>query len=204
MTLPLLERLPPHDIEAEEAVLAALLVDPEAIAGVTSILGPTDFFRERNAWVYEAALDLWDRDESVNQITIAHELDRKERLEEAGGQSFLGDIVRQLPTSVGVEFYARIVKRDSTYRGLINAATGILQLAYEAPADLDSVLTRSEDLIPAAARRRELPRLRGTSARSCRPTSKRTRRRRSGANWPPSRRASTTSTTCSAGSSART
>ena len=147
MTLPLLERLPPHDIEAEEAVLAALLVDPEAIAGVTSILGPTDFFRERNAWVYEAALDLWDRDESVNQITIAHELDRKERLEEAGGQSFLGDIVRQLPTSVGVEFYARIVKRDSTYRGLINAATGILQLAYEAPADLDSVLTRSEDLI---------------------------------------------------------
>ena len=147
MTLPLLERLPPHDIEAEEAVLAALLVDPEAIYKVTPVLAASDFFRERNAWIYEAAVGLWNRDESINQITIAHELDRKERLEEAGGQSFLGDIVRQLPTSVGVEFYARIVKRDSTYRGLINAATGILQLAYEAPADIDSVFTRSEDLI---------------------------------------------------------
>ena len=147
MTLPLLERLPPHDIEAEEAVLAALLVDPEAIYKVTPVLAASDFFRERNAWIFEAAVGLWNRDESINQITIAHELDRKERLEEAGGQSFLGDIVRQLPTSVGVEFYARIVKRDSTYRGLINAATGILQLAYEAPADIDSVFTRSEDLI---------------------------------------------------------
>ena len=64
-----------------------------------------------------------------------------------GGQSYLGDIIRQLPTSVGVEFYAQIVKRDSTYRGLINAATGILQLAYEAPAEIDTVFSRSEELI---------------------------------------------------------
>ena len=147
MTLPVLERLPPHDIEAEEAVVAALLVDPEAIFKVTPILNAPDFFREKNAWIYEAAVELWGRDESINQITIAHELDRKERLEEVGGQSYLGDIIRQLPTSVGVEFYARIVKRDSTYRGLINAATGILQLAYEAPADIDSVFSRSEELI---------------------------------------------------------
>jgi len=150
MTLPaapFLERLPPHDIEAEEAVIAALLVDPEAIARVSPILKAVDFFREKNAWVYEAATDLWERDESINQITIAHELDRHERLEEMGGQSYLGDIIRQLPTSVGVEFYAHIVRRDSTYRGLINAATGIMQLAYEAPADLESVFSRSEELI---------------------------------------------------------
>ena len=147
MTLPLLERLPPHDIEAEEAVIAALLVDSEAIYKVTSVLNPPDFFREKNAWIYEAAVDLWGRDESINQITIAHELSRHERLEEVGGQSYLGDIIRQLPTSVGVEFYAQIVKRDSTYRGLINAATGILQLAYEAPAEIDTVFSRSEELI---------------------------------------------------------
>ncbi len=150
MTLPaapFLERLPPHDIEAEEAVIAALLVDPEAIARVSPILKSADFFREKNAWVYEAAIELWERDESINQITIAHELDRRERLEEIGGQSYLGDIIRQLPTSVGVEFYATIVQRDSTYRGLINAATGIMQLAYEAPADIESVFSRSEELI---------------------------------------------------------
>ena len=147
MTLPFLERLPPHDVEAEEAVIAALLVDPEAISRVSPVLKAPDFFREKNAWIYEAASELWERDESINQITIGHELDRRERLEEIGGQSYLGDIIRQLPTSVGVEFYAQIVKRDSTYRGLINAATGILQLAYEAPADIESVFSRSEEFI---------------------------------------------------------
>ena len=148
MTLPFLERLPPHDVEAEEAVIAALLVDPEAISRVSPILKSPDFFREKNSWIYEAANELWERDESINQITIAHELDRRERLEEIGGQSYLGDIIRQLPTSVGVEFYAQIVKDDSTYRGLINAATGILQLAYEAQAGaVESVLSRSEELL---------------------------------------------------------
>ena len=147
MTLPFLERLPPHDVEAEEAVIAALLVDPEAISKVSSILKSPDFFREKNGWIYEAANELWERDESINQITIAHELDRRERLEEVGGQSYLGDIIRQLPTSVGVEFYAQIVKRDSTYRGLINAATGILQMAYEAPPGIEDVFSRSEELI---------------------------------------------------------
>ncbi len=144
---PFLERLPPHDVEAEEAVIAAILVDPEAISRVSSILKAPDFFREKNAWIYEAASDLWERDEAINQITIAHELDRHDRLEEIGGQTYLGDIIRHLPTSVGVEFSARIVKRDSTYRGLINAATGILQHAYEAPADIDAVFSRAEELI---------------------------------------------------------
>jgi len=147
MTFPVLERLPPHDIEAEEAVVAALLVDSEAIYHVSPILKPEDFFREKNGWVYEACLDLWNRDEAINQITVAHELARKDRLEEVGGQTYLGETIRRLPTSVGVEFYAQIVKRDSTYRGLIHAATGILQMAYEAPAEIETIFTRSEDLI---------------------------------------------------------
>ncbi len=76
-----LERLPPHDIEAEEAVIAALLVDVEALHKVLPILKAQDFFREKNGWVYEAALALWNRDEAVNQITVAHELARLDRLE---------------------------------------------------------------------------------------------------------------------------
>jgi replicative DNA helicase len=147
MTLPALEGLPPHDIEAEEAVLGALLVDSEAVYHVTPILKPTDFFREKNGWVYEACVELWNRDEAINQITVAHELSRKDRLEEIGGQVFLADVIRQLPTSVGIEFYAQIVKRDATYRGLIHAATGMMQLAYQAPADMDGVFRRSEELL---------------------------------------------------------
>ncbi len=142
-----LERLPPHDIEAEEAVIAALLVDPEAIFHVAPILKPLDFFREKNGWVYEACMDLWSRDQAINQITVAHELARKERLDDAGGQTYLAEVIRRLPTSLGAEFYAQIVKRDSTYRGLIHAATGILQMAYEAPAEIEDVFAKSEDLL---------------------------------------------------------
>ncbi len=147
MTLPALEGLPPHDIEAEEAVLGAILVDPEAIFRVTPIIKSADFFREKNGWIYEACVDLWNRDEAINQITVAHELARKDRLEEAGGQVYLTDIIRTLPTSVGVEFYAELVKRDSTYRGLIHAATGMMQLGYQAPPDLEAVIRRSEEML---------------------------------------------------------
>ncbi len=147
MTLAPFERLPPHDIEAEESVVAALMVDPQAILAVYNILKPVDFFREKNGWIYEACVELWNRDEAINQITVAHELARRDRLEDAGGQSYLSEIIRSLPTSLGIEFYARIVKRDSTYRGLIHAATGIMQLAYEAPAEIENVFSKAEDLI---------------------------------------------------------
>ncbi len=147
MTLAPFERLPPHDIEAEEAVIAALLVDSQAILAVHPILKPHDFFREKNGWVFEACVALWNRDEAINQITVAHELAQKERLDDVGGQTYLADIIRRLPTSLGAEFYARIVKRDATYRGLIHAATGIMQMAYEAPAEIEQVFSRSEDLL---------------------------------------------------------
>jgi replicative DNA helicase len=147
MSLVPFERLPPHDVEAEEAVIAALMVDNEAIFHVAPILKAIDFFREKNGWVYEACLDLWNRDEAINQITVAHELARKERLEEVGGQTYLADTIRRLPTSLGVEFYAQIIKRDATYRGMIHAATGMMQMAYEAPAEIEDVFTRAEDLL---------------------------------------------------------
>ena len=148
MTYPF-EKLPPHDVEAEEAVIAAAMVDADAIYRIAPILKPADFFREKNAWVYQACTELWARDEAINQITVAHELARAERLDDVGGQAYLADTIRRLPTSVGVEFYAQIVKRDSTYRGLINAASGIMGLAFEAPADIETVLAKSEGLLAA-------------------------------------------------------
>ncbi|HXU25002.1 MAG TPA: replicative DNA helicase [Tepidiformaceae bacterium] len=147
MSLSPFERLPPHDLEAEEAVIAALMIDNEAFLAVYPVLKPSDFFREKNGWVYEACTALWNRDEAINQITVAHELAQKDRLEEAGGQAYLADTIRHLPTSLGAEFYARIVKRDSTYRGLIHASTAIMQMAYEAPAEVENVFSRAEDLL---------------------------------------------------------
>ena len=143
------EKLPPHDIEAEEAVIASLLVDPEAIYKVAPKLKAEDFSREKNAWVYEACCALWDRNESINQITVAHELARRGRLEEIGGAAYLSRLVTELPTPVGVEHYAGIVQRDSTYRKLIAAAGQMAQMAYQGGPDIGQVLARAETLVAA-------------------------------------------------------
>jgi replicative DNA helicase len=141
------EQLPPHDIQAEESVVASLMVDDEAIFKVAPILRASDFFRETNGWTYEACLTLWERNETINQVTVAHELDRRGRLEEIGGLTFLSELVLNLPTSIGVEHYAQLVKRDATYRQMIGAATKIAQVAYEGGADLDGALARAESLV---------------------------------------------------------
>lgn len=141
------DRLPPFSIEAEESVLASILVDPDAIYKLQSILSPDDFFREQHKWVFEACLAIWSRDEPLNQVTVGHELVRRNRLEEAGGAAFLSRIVTDLPTAVGSEHYAHIVKRDSLYRGLIGATRQISQMAYEGGPEIQKVLSRAEELI---------------------------------------------------------
>ncbi len=143
------ERLPPHDVEAEEAVIASILVDPEAIYKVAPKLRPEDFFREKNAWVYEACRALWDRSESINQITVAHELARRGKLEDVGGVAYLSRLVTELPTPVGVEHYAGIVQRDAIYRRLISTAGQIAQIAYQGGPDVAEVLARAETLVAA-------------------------------------------------------
>ncbi len=142
-----LEKLPPFDVEAEEAVIASLLVDEEAIARVEGIVQPEDFFRDQNRWAYEACLSLWGRNEPINQVTLAHELSRRGRLDDVGGLAYLSRITGELATPVGVEHYARIVKRDATYRVLIGVGSQIVQMAYQGGPDLDGVIDRAENLV---------------------------------------------------------
>jgi replicative DNA helicase len=143
------EKLPPHDIEAEEAIIASLLVDPEAIYKVAPRLHADDFFREKNAWVYDACRALWDRSESINQITVSHELSRRNKLEDVGGASYLSRLVTDLPTSVGVESYAKDVVDCSLRRRLISVCGRIAQDAYQSPDLVDQVLARAETMIAA-------------------------------------------------------
>lgn len=141
------DRLPPHDIEAEEAVIGSLLVDGEALPRVTSFLDPEDFYRERNRWCYEACFELFQRQEAIDQISVAHELERTERLADVGGTAYLGHLVEILPTSRHVEFYGRIVQRTSTMRKLIRAASDISEIGYEEDADVEAALSRAEDVL---------------------------------------------------------
>jgi replicative DNA helicase len=142
-----LDKLPPFDVEAEEAVLASVLVDEDAIGRVEAIVQPEDFYRDQNRWTYEAALELWARNESINQVTMAHELSRRGKLDDVGGVPFVSRIVADLATPVGVEHYARIVRRDSVYRTMITAGSQIVQIAYQGGPDLDGALTRAENLV---------------------------------------------------------
>ena len=139
--------LPPHDIDAEEAVIAALLLDDSALARVLPIVQPEDFFREQNRWCYEAALALSGRSEPVTLTTLAHELERDGRLDAAGGEPYLAEVQGKHFTALGVEAHARIVARDALYRRLIQAASQIAQRAFEGGPDVSRVLAEAETLL---------------------------------------------------------
>ncbi len=141
------ERLPPHDIQAEESVIGSLLIEGEAVTHVSGFLKPDHFYRERNRWVYEACLALLDRSEAINHVTVAHELERRGLLEDAGGSAYLSHVVSVVPTSVHLEHYARIVHRTATMRRLITVATDIADIGYVDDPDVSKALSRAEDLL---------------------------------------------------------
>ena len=147
-----LEKAPPNSPEAEATVIASLLVDAEAMSRVAAFLQPADFFLDRHSLLYDAALALYDRHEAINQVTLAHELMRRGRLEEAGGQAYLSELVADLPTTVGVEYSGRIVERDAVYRRMIEAAGGISRIAYDGGPNLQDGLGRAEALLQALRR----------------------------------------------------
>ena len=141
------DRLPPHDIQAEESVVGSLLIDGESITNISGFLKPDDFYRERNRWCYEACLELLNRSEAINQVTVAHELDTMNVLEEVGGSSYLNQVVAVVPTSVHIEYYGRIVHRTATMRRLITVAGDIAEIGFQDDPDVDSSLGEAEDLL---------------------------------------------------------
>jgi replicative DNA helicase len=141
------ERLPPHDIDAEESVNGSLLIDGKAIYEIAILLRPGDFYSEQNRWVYQACLSLYQRDEAINQITVAQELDREGKLEKSGGAAYLSHLISIVPTPLDIEHYARIVYRLSIMRQLIFAADKIADIGYEADYDVSATLNRAEDIL---------------------------------------------------------
>ncbi|MFC2040980.1 replicative DNA helicase [Chloroflexota bacterium] len=143
-----MEKLPPHDIDAEEAVIGSLLIDGAAVHKITTLLQDTDYFyHEQNQWLYGACLALYRRDEAINQITLAQELDRQGKLEACGGTAYLSHLVSVVPTSLDIEHYAQIVYRLAVSRRLIEAARRIEAIGYEASPDVEATLSRAEDAL---------------------------------------------------------
>ncbi|MDD4874289.1 MAG: DnaB-like helicase N-terminal domain-containing protein, partial [Dehalococcoidales bacterium] len=140
------DKLPPHDIDAEEAVNGSLLIDGKAIYEIAIFLQPKDFYSEQNKWIYQACLSLYQRDDAINQITVAQELEREGKLEKSGGAAYLSHLISMVPTSLDIEHYSRIVYRLSIMRQLISAADKISQIGYEADPDISASLNRAEDM----------------------------------------------------------
>ena len=143
------ERLLPHNIEAEEALIGSLLIDGECIARIAPMLRTGDFYRERNQLCYDAAMALSNRNQAIDQTTLASELARTEKLEIAGGMAYLSHLVSITPTSVHAEDYAEIVSRTAAMRKLIAAGSRIAELGYSDTDDLDATLRQAEDALYA-------------------------------------------------------
>ena len=141
------EKLPPYDIDAEEAVIGSLLIDGTAIYKITTFLQHSDFYHEQNQWLYAACLSLYQRNEAINQITVAQELDRQEKLEACGGAAYLSHLVAMVPTALDIEHYAQIVYRLAISRYLISAARQIEAIGYQADPDVDTSLNKAEDIL---------------------------------------------------------
>lgn len=141
------DKLPPHDIDAEEAVLGSLLIDGSSIHRIATTLQPPDFYSERNSLIYGACLSLYERDEAIDQITLAQELDRQGKLESCGGAANLSHLIAICPTSLDIEHHSQIVYRLSIMRRLITAGGQIASIGYRADPDVDHSLNDAEDVL---------------------------------------------------------
>lgn len=142
-------RLPPNDNDAEEAVLGSLLIDGQTINQIADSLQPSDFYFEQNRIFYSAAIDLFKRGEAINNVTMAQELVRIDKLEAIGGTARLSYLVSVPATSLDIEHYAGIVKRLSISRQLISAGDRISSIGYEALPDATEALSKAEKVLMA-------------------------------------------------------
>ena len=141
------ERVPPHNLEAEQSLLGAMLLSPDAAATVIEKIRPEDFYREAHRHVFDAISKLFLAGEPADPIMVAEELDKMGVLERIGGKPYVHTLVNFVPTAANAQYYAEILQRHSLLRGLIRAATDIASIGYEAPENLEAAIDRAESIM---------------------------------------------------------
>jgi len=149
-----IDRLPPQSIEAEQSVLGSILIDRDALIEIADFLRPEDFYRQAHARIYTVMVDLSERREPIDIVTVSEALERGGDLEAVGGRSYLGTLSNQTPTAVHAQQYARIVERKAVLRNLIGAAGKIAGIGYEDPAEVQEAIDRAESELFAVSQRR--------------------------------------------------
>jgi len=149
-----IDRLPPQSIEAEQSVLGALLIDRDAVIEVADVLRPVDFYRQAHGTIYEAVLELYDKREPIDIVTVSEVLERSDRLEQVGGSAYLTSLINLTPTAVNAVHYARIVERKAVLRNLIGAAGRIAAIGYDENTDVGESIDRAEQELFAVSQKR--------------------------------------------------
>ena len=149
------DRLPPHNAEAEQSVLGSLLIDRDAIIRVASYVRPEDFYFSANGTVYRAILDLYNRREPTDFVTLSDELERHGVLDEVGGIGYLSSLLNSVPTAVHVEYYGKIVERESTRRRLIDAGAKIVGIGYQSDVEAADALDAAERTLFDVSQKRQ-------------------------------------------------
>ncbi|MDD5711744.1 MAG: replicative DNA helicase [Smithellaceae bacterium] len=142
-----LHRVPPQNLEAEQSVLGAILLDNQAISSVIEILDGRDFYSEAHRKIFTAVTELYDRNEPCDFITLNNILKDKKHLDNVGGATYLASLVDNVPSAANVGYYVKIIKEKAVLRRLIGTATEILSKSYETGSDVDNVLDEAEQAI---------------------------------------------------------
>lgn len=140
----LLRRIPPHNADAERAVLGALLIDPRAIDDVAQMLQPEHFYRTGHALIYSTVLELWRQNRPIDVVLLNDELTRKGQLEQVGGTVALAELSDAVPTAANCSYYANVVRQLSLRRDLIRVSAEVQKEAYESSEALERLLDSCE------------------------------------------------------------
>lgn len=143
----LLHKVPPQNTEAEQSILGGILLDNQALNAVLELLGTKDFYSESHRRIFAAIIELSERNEPADLITLTNILKSKKHLDGVGGMAYLASLVDNVPSAANIAYYAKIVKEKAILRQLIDTATGILQNTYERGTDVDQVLDEAEHAI---------------------------------------------------------
>ena len=140
-------KIPPHDVEAEQAVIGSMLTDKEAVASSIETLKEEDFYREDNKIIYSAMLNLYNRAEPIDLITVKSELETMGKFEQVGGFEYLAELPEKVPKTANATKYIKIVEEKSVLRNLIKTANEIIDLGYDPTEDVEDIMEGAEKKI---------------------------------------------------------
>lgn len=141
------DQTPPQNIEAEKAVLGAIFLNGDALVDAMELVQADDFYRRAHQLIFQVMVDLNDRDEAIDAVTVSDELKRQNQLEDVGGMAYIAELASSVPTASNVGYYAKIISEKATLRRLIQTATKIVTDGYAEDESVDDIIDGAEQAI---------------------------------------------------------